>query len=70
MTLQLLRVGGIISIDNTLWSGRVLQPLEEVNREDDTHFLQALNEKISKDGERVQATQINIGDGLTIVVKK
>ena len=61
-----------MAIDNTLWSGRVMRPVPEHQVGDDrvTEYLQALNEKIVKDVERVQAVQINIGDGLTIVVKK
>ena len=64
--LQLLRPGGLIAVDNVLWSGRVIDP--EVN-DADTVALRAFNQQLSKD-QRVWLTMLAIGDGLTLAVKK
>ena len=63
--LTLLRVGGLIAIDNTLWSGKVATPAEDA----DTAALQALNSKLHRD-ERVDISMLPIGDGLTLARKR
>ena len=63
--LVLLRTGGLIAIDNTLWSGKVAAPSEDV----DTKALQALNSKLLCD-ERVDISMLPIGDGLTLARKR
>lgn len=63
--LKLLRVGGLIAIDNTLWSGKVAVPAEDA----DTKALQALNLKLHRD-ERVDLSMLPIGDGLTLARKR
>ena len=63
--LTLLRVGGLIAIDNTLWSGKVALPVDDA----DTKALQALNDKLHRD-ERVDISMLPIGDGLTLVRKR
>lgn len=63
--LQLLRTGGLIAIDNTLWSGDVARPAED----DDTRALQALNDKLHRD-ERIDVAMLPIGDGLTLARKR
>jgi predicted O-methyltransferase YrrM len=60
--LGLVRSGGLITIDNVLWSGRVADPSVE---DEDTNAIRALNEKIAAD-ERVDAVILPIGDGLTL----
>jgi len=65
LCLRLLRQGGIIAFDNTLWDGRVLDDAEQ---SEDTVALKKLNEKLSKDS-RVQTVIMNIGDGYTLVTK-
>jgi len=60
--LRLVRSGGVIAIDNVLWSGRVADP--SVN-DDDTTAIRALNEKIAAD-ERVDHVLLPIRDGLTL----
>jgi caffeoyl-CoA O-methyltransferase len=62
--LQLVRAGGLIAIDNTLWGGDVAKPAEE----DDTRALQALNDTLHHDA-RVDMAMLPIGDGLTLVRK-
>ncbi|HVP62127.1 MAG TPA: class I SAM-dependent methyltransferase [Myxococcaceae bacterium] len=64
--LQLLRPGGLIAIDNVLWSGRVADPA--VN-DPDTAALRALNLKI-RDDPRVDAVVLSIGDGLTLARRR
>ncbi len=63
--LKLLRTGGLIAIDNTLWSGKVAVPAEDA----DTLALQALNTKLLRD-ERVDISMLPIGDGLTLARKR
>jgi predicted O-methyltransferase YrrM len=63
--LELLRPGGLLLIDNTLWSGRVADASVQ---DDDTRAIRALNDKIGKD-KRVEQSLLTIGDGLTIVMK-
>ena len=64
--LQLLRVGGLIAIDNTIWSGRVADPKEQ---ETDTVAIRRLNEKVFRD-ERVTLSMLTVGDGLTLAMKR
>ena len=63
--LTLLRPGGLIGIDNVLWSGKVADPEDHSA---DTLALRALNKKILADA-RVEATMVPIGDGLTLAMK-
>ena len=63
--LLLLRRGGLIAIDNTLWSGKVAAPSADA----DTQALQALNIKLHRD-ERVDMSMLPIGDGLTLARKR
>jgi caffeoyl-CoA O-methyltransferase len=55
---------GLIAIDNTLWSGRVLDPEDE-----NTRTIAALNDKIAAD-DRVVAVQLTIRDGVTLVRRR
>ena len=63
--LQLLRPGGLIAIDNTLWGGSVAHPATDA----DTAALQQLNAKLHDD-ERVDLSLLPIGDGLTLARKR
>lgn len=64
--LQLLRPGGLLAIDNVLWSGRVADPSDT---EEDTEALRALNRKIHRD-DRVYPSLVPIADGLTLALKR
>src|SRR3984893_10640561 len=64
--LQLLRVGGLIAIDNTIWSGRVADPKEQ---DADTVAIRRLNEKLFGD-ERITLSMLTVGDGLTLAMKR
>ena len=66
--LRLLRTGGLIAIDNTLWSGRVAQPVDPA-KDADTAALQALNLKL-RDDQRVDLSLLPLGDGLTLARKR
>jgi predicted O-methyltransferase YrrM len=63
--LQLVRPGGLIAVDNTLWSGSVIDPTDQ---EPDTLAIRAFNESIHAD-HRVQLSLVPIGDGLTLALK-
>ena len=65
-SLRLLRPGGIIGVDNTLWKGRVADP--EVTDED-TKAIRGFNAKVIDDA-RVLVSLVPIGDGLTLLQKK
>ncbi len=64
--LQLLRPGGLILIDNVLWGGR---PADVNEQDESTVAIRALNAKIHAD-ERVTASLLSIGDGLTLARKR
>lgn len=64
--LRLLRQGGLLLFDNTLWSGRVLQPQPDSA---DTRAIQALNRAL-KDDARVELSLLPLGDGLTLCRKR
>jgi caffeoyl-CoA O-methyltransferase len=65
-SLQLVRPGGLIAIDNVLWNGEVADPEIQDNR---TKAIRALNAKIHQDS-RVNISLVPIGDGLTLARKK
>jgi predicted O-methyltransferase YrrM len=60
--LQLVRAGGLIAIDNVLWSGRVA---DASVTDQDTAAIRALNTKIAAD-ERVDVVMVPIADGVTL----
>ena len=63
--LELVRRGGIIAIDNTLWSGWVA---DARRGDDDTRALRAFNDKLHRD-ERVALSLLPLGDGVTLALK-
>jgi caffeoyl-CoA O-methyltransferase len=65
--LALVRVGGLIAFDNTLWSGAVARPAKDGDA--DTAALQALNDKLQRD-ERIDHALLTVGDGLTLARKR
>lgn len=62
--LKLVRQGGVIAIDNVLWSGAVIDP---ATTDEDTVAINKLNQFIAND-ERVSPSMIPVGDGLTLAV--
>lgn len=64
LCLERTRSGGVIAVDNVLWSGRVLEPVDE-----DSRGIAALNEKVQND-DRVDNVLLPIRDGVMLIVKK
>jgi len=64
--MELVRQGGIIAIDNTLWSGRVADPAQV---DSDTVAIRAFNAARLRD-ERVDLGLVPIADGLTVCRKR
>ncbi len=65
-SLQLVRPGGLIAIDNVLWAGRVVDSQVQDNQ---TNSIRAFNEKLYED-ERVTLSLVPIADGLTLALKR
>lgn len=66
LCLKLVRSGGVIGIDNTLWGGRVA---DESAQDESTVTIRTLNEKIRND-DRVDMSLVPIGDGLMLACKR
>jgi caffeoyl-CoA O-methyltransferase len=63
--LQLVRRGGLIATDNTLWDGSVVDPADD---DPDTEAIRAFNRKLHDD-DRIALTLATIGDGVTLACK-
>jgi predicted O-methyltransferase YrrM len=63
--LELLRPGGLIAVDNVLWSGRVADPLAT---DEATAAIRAFNLKL-RDDDRIKLSVVPIADGLTLALK-
>ncbi len=59
----LLRPGGLVVVDNVLWSGSVI---DEANQTPETRAIRAFNDRIASD-ERFDRVMIGVGDGLTLL---
>lgn len=64
--LKIVRRGGLIAVDNTLWYGRVI---DRRDRTADTRAIRAFNRKLRAD-RRVDISMVPIGDGLTLARKR
>ncbi len=64
--LQLLRRGGLVLFDNTLWDGAVADPRRQ---DTETQAIRELNENLHADS-RIGLSLVPIGDGLTIARKR
>ncbi len=64
--LELLRPGGLVAVDNTLWGGAVA---DVDNQDEDTVAIRAFNERVHGD-ERVDLSLLPVGDGLTLALKR
>jgi predicted O-methyltransferase YrrM len=64
--LPLVRKGGIIAVDNTLWSGWVA---DRSQSDADTVALREFNDKLHRD-ERVSLSMLPLGDGVTLALKR
>jgi O-methyltransferase len=64
--VELVRPGGLIALDNTLWKGK---PADPSDQSADTGAIRAINAHVHADT-RVQIVLVPIGDGLTLALKK
>ena len=64
--LDLIRPGGLILVDNVLWSGAVVDP---ARNDDDTEAIRAFNRALADDP-RISLSLVPIGDGLTLARKR
>jgi caffeoyl-CoA O-methyltransferase len=64
--LELIRPGGLITIDNVLWGGSVS---DDTVNDVDTNSIRALNDKLHQD-KRIDISLVPIGDGLTLAMKR
>ena len=64
--LQLMRPGGIIAVDNTIWSGKILS---DEYQDEDTVAIRKLNDFVAMD-QRVDSTLLNMADGVLLAIKK
>ena len=67
LVLPLVRPGGWILADNTLWDGHIIEP--EYDKDKQTIALRAFNDKVAQD-ERLDKVILPLRDGLTIIRKK
>lgn len=63
--LQLVRTGGVIALDNTLWGGRVA---DDAIQDKDTRAIRALNSALHADP-RFELSLVPVADGLTLLLK-
>jgi predicted O-methyltransferase YrrM len=63
--LTLLRTGGLIAVDNTLWGGQVI---DKKSKNDDTQAIRQFNDRLWSDL-RIHLSLLPIGDGLTLALK-
>jgi len=64
--LRLVRPGGLIAVDNTLWNGAVADPAD---RDADTLAIRAFNDRLLADP-RIDLSLVPIGDGLTLAQRR
>ena len=64
--LKLIRPGGLIAVDNALWSGAVADPAKN---DAETAAIRTLNAKI-RDDVRVEACLLTVGDGVMLARKR
>jgi predicted O-methyltransferase YrrM len=64
--LKLLRPGGLLLADNSLWGGRVI---DSADRSVDTEAIRRFNHLLHDD-DRISLSLLPVGDGLTLALKK
>ena len=67
MVLSILRKGGFILADNTLWDGHVVD--EAYSRDQQTQGIETFNDYVARD-ERVEQVILPLRDGLTLIRKR
>jgi len=66
LAIELVRSNGLIAIDNTLWSGRVIDLSDTT---EDTIAIRQINDFV-RDDQRVDISFLRLGDGTTLCRKK
>lgn len=66
MAVELVRVGGVIAVDNVLWYGSVANLLDTSAQ---TRAIRSLNDQIYQDA-RVELSMLPIGDGMTLAMRR
>ena len=66
LALPRLEPGGLMAVDNTLWSGQVL---DESDRSPNTVAIRTFNAMVAGD-DRVEAVIVPLADGLTLIRRK
>ena len=61
--LPMIRYGGLIAVDNVLWSGRVLDPKDKSDK-----AIHQFNERVIQD-KRVESVLLTVRDGLNCIIK-
>ncbi|MDH3707911.1 MAG: class I SAM-dependent methyltransferase [Acidimicrobiia bacterium] len=64
--VERLRPGGVIAVDNVLWSGAVVDPAAT---DDNTRAIRAFNEHAAAD-DRTESALLSVGDGLSLHVRR
>ena len=62
----MIRPGGLIAVDNTLWGGGVV---DCENQEESTQAIRTFNRKL-KDDARIELAMLPLADGLTLARKR
>ena len=63
--LALVRTGGLIAVDNTLWGGQVI---DKQAQGEDTRAIRRFNDQLMAD-QRIHLSMLPIGDGLSLALK-
>ena len=62
--MRILKSGGLITVDNVLWSGRVLNP-----RDEDSRAIAEFDRRVMEDS-RAEKVMLTVRDGLYLIRKK
>lgn len=68
LIIDALNPGGIVLVDNVLWSGKVLIP-SDVLHDEPTRLIDAFNKRIAQD-DRVEVMLLPLRDGILLIQKK
>lgn len=68
LVIDKLNVGGVILVDNVLWSGKVIDS-KSLEKDKDTQLIDAFNKKVQQDP-RVESVLLPLRDGITLIRKK
>lgn len=66
--MNILKPGGLIVIDNVLWSGKIIDP-EETEKDRDTKAIDLTNKTVTND-DRVENVCLTVRDGMMLAWKK